>query len=109
MSGHPTVHLEEVADAVHAAPHAQIRRMLDRAHIETAILMALDEHDGIVTIAWVREHITRDVAPYMIGAVMSGFVKSHDLVWTGDYHPNGGPSGNAAKPARVWMRIKEPK
>ena len=101
MSGHPTAHLEEVADAVHAAPHARIRRMLDRAYIETAILMALDEHDGIVTIAWVRH--------YIIGAVMSGFVKSHDLVWTGDYHPNGGPSGNAAKPARVWMRIKETK
>lgn len=107
MSGHPTTHLEEVADALHAAPHARVQRHLDRAHIETAILSALEAHEGLLTIAWVREHITRDVAPYMIGAVMSGFVKTHGLVWTGDYQPNGGPSGNAAKPARVWMRIKE--
>ena len=75
-------------------------RQTDREHIEAAILACAAEHGGLVTIAWVRPHITRDVWPPMVGAVMSS-MRSR-MEWTGTYQPNSGGSGNAAKPARVW-------
>jgi len=45
-------------------------RQTDREHIEAAIRAAAAEHGGFVTAAWVRPHITRDVLPQMVGAVL---------------------------------------
>jgi len=101
MNGHPGELLEAIADDPLPS------RQTDRQHIQDAIRTALGEHDGFVTISWVRPHITRNVAPHLIGAVMSAYVRTHDLVWTGEYRPNGGPAGNAAKPARIWMSLEE--
>lgn len=100
MTAHPTALL----DAVAADPLPS--RQDDRAHILAAIRAAITEHGGLLHASWVREHITRDVAPHMVGAVMSGYVARTRAEWTGEYLPNGGPSGNGAKPARVW-RIPE--
>lgn len=90
--------------AVHNDPLPS--RQTDRQHIEAAILACAAEHGGLVTIAWVRPHITRDVWGPMIGAVMSS-MRSR-MEWTGTYHANEGGSGNAAKPARVWRLVNIP-
>jgi hypothetical protein len=80
----------------------------DRRSIETAVERCITEHDGLVHIAWVRPHIDRDVRPHMVGAVMSALARRDRWVWTGEYADNGGPSKNAAKPARIWRaRPKE--
>ncbi len=91
---HPTVLLHAISDDPLPA------RQTDREHITAAIYAAATANDGYVHIAQVREHITRNVWPPMIGAVMSGM--RHKMRWTGAYAPNGGPSGNGAKPARIW-------
>lgn len=101
MTGHPGEFLDDLAAS------QRINRMIDRAHIETAILSALEEHDGLLTIAWVRQHITRNVTPHMVGAVMSATVTHGGFEWTGQYAPNGGPSGNGAKPAKIWRSITQ--
>lgn len=95
-----TAHPADLLDAIAADPLPS--RQTDRQHIEAAIRTCAEEHDGLVTIAWVRDHITRDVAPHMVGSVMSATVTHGGFEWTGDYLPNSGPSGNAAKPAKVW-------
>ena len=86
-----------------AADHLPSRQT-DREHIEAAIKASAAEHGGKVHCSWVREHLTRDVAPHMIGAVMSANRRNFEV--TGEWLPNGGPSGNGAKPSRVW-RLKE--
>ena len=73
----------------------------DREHIEAAIVTSAAEHEGQVCIAWVREHITRDVWPPMIGAAMNA--ASHSMDWHGDVMPSGGGSRNGSKLVRVWQ------
>lgn len=93
-SAHPTALLDAVAG------HWLPSRQDDRAHIEAAIQASLRQH-GVVHISYVREHITRDVEPHMLGAVISGWAVRHGepVGWA----PNGDTkSGNGAKPARVW-------
>lgn len=77
----------------------------DRLVIDQAIADALADNDGLLHIAAVRQHLARDVAPHMLGAVMSATVSHGDFVWTGEYAPNSGPSGNGAKPAKVWRAL----
>jgi len=77
-------------------------RQTDRQHIEAAIRAAAAEHGGYVTAAWVRPHITRDVLPQMVGAVM----RKHGLLEpTGRLERNAGGSGNALKWSPVWRLI----
>lgn len=96
---HPTALL----DAVAADPLPS--RQDDRAHIEAAIRECARRNGGLVTIAWVRPLITRDVWPPMVGSVMSSM--RSQMEWTGQYHPNGDTEGrNGAKAARVW-RLRE--
>lgn len=102
MSGHPGEFLDDLAaEPLPPAP-------ADRAAIEAAVEKCIAEHDGLVHIKWVRPHIDRDVRPHMVGCVISAMSRHHDWRWTGEYAPNDGPSGNAAKPARIWRaRPKE--
>lgn len=96
MTGHPAEFLGDLAnEPLPPAP-------TDRAAIEAAIARCMSEHDGLVHITWVRPHIARKVRPHMVGAVISATAHRDDWKWTGEYLPNGGPSGNAAKPARIW-------
>ena len=88
--------------AVHSDPLPS--RQTDREHIEAAVVRAAVEHGGLVTAAWVRPYITRDVWPQMIGQVLrprAGFLEP-----TGR-HPerNGGGSGNANKWSNVYRYV----
>lgn len=96
MTGHPGVLL----DAIAADPLPS--RQTDRQHIEAAVNAAAAAHNGIVHISTVRPLLTRNVWQPMLGSVISAMARAGRLEWTGDYLPNGGPSGNGAKPARVW-------
>lgn len=74
----------------------------DRSAIEAAIEASLRDH-GEVHIALVRARLTREVAPHMLGAVLSAWAVRHGepVGW----RPNGDTkSGNGAKPSRVWIR-----
>lgn len=78
-------------------------RQTDREHIEAAIRVAAAEHGGFVTAAWVRPHITRDVLPQMVGAVLrarAGFLEPTERI-----ERNEGGSGNALKWSPVWRLI----
>lgn len=77
-------------------------RQTDREHIEAAIRAAAAEHGGFVTAAWVRPHITRDVLPQMVGAVMGN---GGLLEPTGRIERNEGGNGNALKWSPVWRLI----
>ena len=77
-------------------------RQTDREHIEAAIRAAAAEHGGYVTAAWVRPHITRDVLPQMVGAVMGN---GGLLEPTGRIERNEGGNGNALKWSPVWRLI----
>lgn len=56
---------------LHAVLHDPLpSRQDDRAHIEAAIRAAAREHDGLVHISTVRQHIKREVFPNMLGAVL---------------------------------------
>lgn len=98
-----SLHPTDLLDAVAADPLPS--RQDDRAHIEAAIRECARRNGGLVTIAWVRPLITRDVWPPMVGAVMSSM--RSQMEWTGQYAQNGGGSGNGAKPARVWRLIDQ--
>lgn len=100
MTLHPTALLDAVASDWLPT------RQDDRAHIEAAIAACAAEHDGLVHVAWVREHLSRDVAPHMLGAVMHAWAKTSGARHV-DWAPNGDTrSGNGAKPSKVW-RIRE--
>jgi len=91
-----------VLAAVHNDPLPS--RQTDREHIEAAIRACAAAHGGLVTAAWVRPRILRDVMPQMVGAVLRprpGF-----LVTT-DRHPvrNEGGSGNANKWSPVYRYV----
>ena len=101
----------EVLRPVHDTPailHAVMTdplpsRQTDRQHIEAAIRAAAAEHGGYVTAAWVRPHITRDVLPQMVGAVLrarAGFLAPTERI-----ERNEGGSGNALKWSPVWRLI----
>jgi hypothetical protein len=77
-----------------------------REIILTAITKAAAEHHGLVHASWVRPHLTPLVNPRMVGAVMSGLHLTGHLIATGRYLPNGGPSGNQSKPAKVSRLVK---
>lgn len=97
MTAHPTALLDAIADDPLPS------RQDDRAAIELAIRACLALHD-VVHISLVRDLLIRNVAPHMLGAVISATVTHGDFEWTGEYLPNGGPSRNAAKPAKVWRK-----
>lgn len=81
-------------------------RHTDREHIEAAVTACAAAHGGLVHISDVRPFITRDVTPHLIGSVISALHSTGHLVSTGEYRPNGGPSGNANKPARVSRLVR---
>lgn len=95
---HPTALLDAITNDPLPA------RQTDREHITAAIYAAAAANNGLVHIAQVRDHITRQVWPPMIGSTMNAM--RHKMRWTGAYAPNGGPSGNGSKPAKVW-KLKE--
>jgi hypothetical protein len=79
-------------------------RQTDREVIEAAIIRAAAEHGGLVTAAWVRPLVLREVFPPMWGAVLrprKGFLAS-----TGRFERNGGGSGNANKLAPVYRLVQ---
>ena len=87
-----------LAAIVHGDPLPS--RQDDAAHIRAAIDKALEVH-GVVHVSLVRPFITRDVAPHLIGAVLSGWATQHGR-FVG-YRRNGDTrSGNGNKPAPVW-------
>lgn len=98
-----SLHPTDLLDAVAADPLPS--RQDDRGLIEAAIAASLAEH-GVVHISHVREALARiaggrEVAHFMLGAVISGWAVQHGehVGWM----PNGDTkSGNGAKPARVW-------
>ncbi len=80
----------------------------DRAAVRAAVAKAAREHKGLVHISYVRPLLPTDIAPHVIGAVMSGLHTSgHLIVSNRPPLPNGGPSGNASKLARVSRLVKE--
>jgi hypothetical protein len=94
--------LLDILDAVLSDPLPS--RQTDREVIEAAIIRAAAEHDGLVTAAWVRPHIGRDVMPQMVGAALRprrGFLEVTDR------HPvrNEGGSGNANKWSPVYRLV----
>lgn len=95
-SGHPTVLLEAVR-----ADTSIPNRLASRRAIAVAINRAAAEHKGLVHVSWVRPHLPSWVTPQQVGAMFSGLHLDGHLRATGRYLPNGGPSGNAAKPAKV--------
>ena len=89
---------------VHRDP--RIGAEYDRAAIYQAIQDAADENAGLVHIADVRRHLTREVNPVRIGAAICALVRQGVLVGTGTYRPNGGhQSRNAMKPSEVRLLI----
>lgn len=79
----------------------------DRQAIRAAVMRAAETHNGLVHITHVREHLPRWVTPCMVGATLSLLAHRGYLEDTGKWWPNGGPSGNAAKPAKV-RRLAHP-
>ena len=78
----------------------------DRAAIYAAIQAAADENGGMVHIADVRRHLTREVNPVRIGAAFCHLVRAGVLVGTGRYLPNGGHgSRNRTKPSEVRLLV----
>lgn len=77
-----------------------------RRTIRKAIAACAARHDGKVHIAWFRRDLPDWIDPHQIGAVVAGLHASGHLESTGDYLPNGGPSGNARKPALVRVLVK---
>lgn len=94
--------------AIDADPSAALvpARRDDRAAVRAAVTRAASEHRGLVHISWVRPFIPAGVSPFVIGAVFAGLHLSGHLVATTRTLPNGGPSGNAAKPAKVSRLVR---
>ncbi len=74
--------------------------------IRRAISACAARHGGKVHIAWFRDELPGWIDPHLIGAVTSALHSTGHLVSAGEYLPNGGPSGNAAKPALVRLLVK---
>lgn len=79
----------------------------DRQAVRLAVIRAAEQHDGLVHITHVREHLPAWVTPHMVGATILTLAHLGYLEDTGKWWPNGGPSGNAAKPAKV-RRLAHP-
>lgn len=94
----------ELLDAV--ASDWRPTRVDARLAIAAAINRAAGEHRGLVHIEQVRPYVPTWADPHQIGALLSALTRRGFLSPTGRYRPNGGPSGNAAKPAEVRRLIK---
>lgn len=94
--------------AIDADPSQQVipTRRDDRQVVRDAVAQAAREHRGMVHVSWVRPLLPAGVAPHVIGAVFAGLHLSGHLVATTRTLPNGGPSGNAAKLAKVSRLVK---
>lgn len=80
----------------------------DRAAVLAAVEAAAAANNGLVHAATVRQHLERDVSPYVIGAVICALVRQHVLVGTGQLAPNGGThSRNRTKPSEI-RRLARP-
>ena|SRR5690606_35874265 len=78
----------------------------DRRAIYAAIQAAADENGGMVHIADVRAHLTREVRPSRIGSAICHLVRAGVLVNTAAVRENGGrASRNGTKPAFVRVLI----
>jgi len=78
----------------------------DRAAIYAAIQAAADENGGMVHIADVRRHLSREVRPSRIGAAFTALVRAGVLVNTATVRENGGrASRNGTKPAFVRLLV----
>jgi len=77
-----------------------------REAILAAVTQCAAEHRTQVHISWVRPLLPAWTTPFMVGAVISGLHTSGHLIGLPRYLPNGGPSGNANKPARVSRLVR---
>lgn len=108
----PTVEQPDIYDAL-AAMYADPSQVIVptrrdyRDDIRRAVVKGAKDHDGLVHISWVRQYVPDDVPQHLIGIVIAALHRSGHLRWTGDYRPNGGPSGNAGKPAKVSRLVKD--
>jgi hypothetical protein len=76
-------------------------RVEARLAIRDAIHRAAAAHGGLVHIAQVRIYLPEWIDGHQIGALISALTRKGNLTPTGRFRPNGGPSGNASKPAEV--------
>lgn len=102
--------VRDMLAAIDADPSADLlpTRRDDRAAVRRAVAICAAERRGLVHIAYVRPHLPADVAPHVIGAVMSALHTTGHLVHIpGRFEPNGDVrSGNASKPARVSRLVR---
>lgn len=92
-------------DAVNANPYPWAAD--DRAAVLAAVAAAAAESGGEVHAATVRAHLSREVGPHVIGAVICALVRQGVLVGTGTYRHNGGSkSRNRTKPAEVRRLVR---
>jgi len=82
-------------------------RVEARRVVRDAVQHTADDNDGLVHIADVRPHLPAWIDPHQIGATIARLSQHGYLVWTGDTRPNGGPSRNETKPAKVY-RLARP-
>lgn len=95
--------LFDTLDAVHRdwrPTRVEARRIL-----REAIHRCADAHAGRVHIAWFRADLPQWIDPHQIGAAVAAWAARGHLHWTGEYLPNGGPSGNGGKPAKVYRLV----
>lgn len=68
-----------------------------------AVRAAAREHDGLVSIAWIRPHLPEWAQWPGLGAFVSALVRQGTLVWTGQFTLNGNTkTRNALRPAKVY-------
>lgn len=79
----------------------EARRLIRRAIARCAAL-----HGGKVHISWFREELPAWIDPHQIGATISALHHTGHLASAGEWLPNGGGSGNGAKPALVRVLTK---
>lgn len=94
----------DVLDAI-AADDRPIGRDT-RAAVEEAVKAAAAEHDGLVTIAWIRPHLPEWCTWQGLGAYVSALVRVGTLEWTGDFALNGNAkTRNALRPAKIYRLV----
>lgn len=78
-----------------------------REALLAAVHAAAAEHDGLVSIAWIRPHLPKWAQWPGLGAFVSALVRQGVLVWTGEYTTNGNAqTRNALRPAKIYRLME---
>lgn len=104
MQTHEQPDLFETLDAVASDWHPS--KVEARRIIRAAISRCAARHGGKVHISWFRDELPSWIDPHQIGATVAALHGTGHLESYGEYLPNGGPSGNAMKPALVRVLTK---